>query len=128
MPPPRHWEEEVHGWDELKEEKKYRVKVISVRKRKKRRGESPALLVVVQHVDAEHTGRETKAVLPLPLRPDNLTTRFFRSLGFATDVGCRVKPKDAVGHRLFVVFGPTPAGQDPEPIAFHPIQEPGNDG
>ena len=128
MEPPQAWEEEVQGWGELREDIKHPVKVIAVRKRKKRRGRPPAVLVTVLHVDSEHAGRESQVELPVPLRPDNLTTRFFRSLGFATDVGCRVRPKDAVGHRLFVVFGPSKDDQDPTPIAFHPIQEPGNDG
>ena len=124
MEPPQAGEEEVQGWGELREDIKHPVKVIAVRKRKKRRGQSPAVLVTVQHVDSEHAGRESQVALPLPLRPDNLTTRFFRALGLATDVGCRVKPRDAVGHRLFIVFGPSDDGQDASPIAFHPIKEP----
>ena len=124
MSPPQAWEEEVQEWGELREGRQYPVKVVAMRKRKKRRGQPPAVLVTFRHVDSEHAGRESQAELPLPLRPDNLTTRFFRSLGFAADVGCRVKPKGAVGHRLFVTFGPAPDGQDPEPIAFHPLKEP----
>ena len=117
---PRTWELEVQPWPELVEGRRYRMEVTSISKS----ATAPvALLVAVRHMDGPQESRRHEISLPLPLFPENLSTVFFRALGFETGVGSKLNPQDAVGRQLLVTFGPLTEGGAQGPVAFHPIEE-----
>jgi len=118
---PRSWELEVEHWPAFSGGKPYRVRVLSIRKRKKQGKSRPALLIEIEHLNGVQAGRRHELALPLPLRPDSLTTRFFRALGISAQVGQKVTPVQAIGGELSVEFGASDEG--PQPAAFHPVQE-----
>ena len=109
----------VEAYEDRVPGRQYMMKVVAFRKSKKPLG----IIVTLEHLDKDQIGREHAWLLGLPLLPNSAGTRFFRALGFATDVDSRIRPGDSVGRRLLITFGPATDGQDPEPIAFHPIQE-----
>jgi len=105
--------------------RQYMMKVVAFRKSKK----PPGITVTLEHLDSDQMGREHVWLMELPLLPNSGGTRFFRALGFATDVGCKVRPSDALGATLLAAFSPTGPGQDLQPTAFHPTsEETGDDG
>ena len=119
---PRRWLIEVKPWPSLRAGKPYPMRIVDIRKNKE------GMLVTLEHLCDDQSGRRHELILPLDIHPDNLTARFLRAAELAVKVGEEVCPSDAVGTTIVVVFGPTPAGQDPEPIAFHPIKEPEHAG
>ena len=113
----RKWLVEVKQWPSLRH-RAYPMRILDIRKSKKE------ILVTLEHLSNEQAGRRHEIVLPVAIYPDNLTARFLRAAGLTITVGEKVCPSDATGTAIGVVFGPTPTGQDPTPIAFHPIEEP----
>ena len=119
MPRPRHQLElEVLAYDGLVPGQPYPMKVVAIEKKA-----ANSLAVLVEHLASEQAGRQHTMVLRLPCRPQSPSARFFAALGLDTSVGCRIRPAEAVGRALLVVFGPSSEGEEPQPVAFHPIQE-----
>ena len=95
----------------------YPMRVLSVRKAKS------VLTVSLEHLAEEQAGRQHETDLALPVRPGNPTARFFAALGFDTSAGSKIRPADAIGRELLVQFSSSSEGEDPQPVAFHPIPE-----
>ena len=114
---PRPLELVVEPYPVLSPGKPYRMRVISLRK------ERSALRAAIEHIAEEQAGRELQVDLPLPVRPGNPTARVLAALGFDTRIGATLRPAEAVCRELLVEFSSSSEGEEPQPVAFHPIPE-----
>jgi len=107
----------VEPYRALSPGKHYPMRVIAIRK------EAAALEVVLEHIANDQAGRQHEVFLGLPLRPQSPSARFFVSLGCDASIGSRIRPADAVSRELIVQFSASSEGEEPQPVAFHPIPE-----
>jgi len=112
---PRPWEIPVQPYDDLTENDSYPAKVVSVSRSKKPAG----IEVVIEHLDEKQRGRRHTIILPLPLRPDNLATRFFKAAGLDASVGMKIVPREAMNAVMLLKFARSDDGQL-EPVSFEP--------
>ena len=100
----------------------YRLRVVDV---DRDRG-GPGLKLVLEHIDAPNRGRQHHVMLELPVRPDNLTARFFKACGQSTEAGQKLHPKQCVGKAIGVRFRPGTDGQY-VPETFEAVHQEGSD-
>jgi len=113
---PRSWTLKVEAWPALNRATFYPVKVLGVSKDK------PGLLVELGHFDKSQAGRRHSILLPLPCRPEGLTSSFLSAAGLDVSIGT-VTPADAIGTILKARMEPAPDGEGYQAVAFEPMRK-----
>ncbi|MBI9018563.1 MAG: hypothetical protein JEZ07_15025 [Phycisphaerae bacterium] len=110
----RKWTITIHDFPAL-QNKYYTCKVISLKNKGK-----VAFGVTFELLSRNQTGRHISIDLPLPVRPQGITIRFFQACGFNLEVGQKFALEDTIGKKLQCFFADTDK-VDSETISFKPI-------
>lgn len=112
---PRAWYESIREWPSLAPTKWYIVRIVAI----ERANDQSAMRVSIEFLDPPQGGRRMELALPLPVRPNGLTSDFFAAAGIEMTPRRRIRPRDGLGRSVRVRFD----ASDGQPIAFKPAPE-----
>jgi hypothetical protein len=122
----KEWELTVHRPVPEKSGVTYPMRVVQI---EKDRSPDRSVLATLQHLSGKYLGQIRRIYLPPTIRgSDHPTAQFFAACGMVVHVHAKLKPKQAIGSIIGVVFAANPATEEPEPAIFTPLkQEPHHD-